>query len=302
MKFLSVITLGMLLLTACSKSNNNAPQGPQLIFKFHFDSTQARLGNTGNPVAVAAGNAAQHPVFRSMSSHYLELAPAATTLLGKGAVLYKAPETTAGGENAIDFAQSHAVGEGEVFFAIPLSQVQAGTYEWLRLSLAYQNYDVKYRVDTVISNIPFSGTFTGTIASFIGFNTYLQQYKVKDQQVTVNGNRKQGYWAFETAAALQGGAGKVVSGQAPAGATTVVNPLFATSPVPQGSCVVTGQFAPGKLQITGKEQSDIVVTVSLSVNNSFEWVDDNGNGLWEPLRGEKVVDMGIRGMIPKLSN
>ena len=30
--------------------------GPRLIFKFKFDSTQARLDNVGNPSTVAAGN------------------------------------------------------------------------------------------------------------------------------------------------------------------------------------------------------------------------------------------------------
>ncbi len=289
----------LLLLSACSKSSDPATTGPQLIFKFHFDSTQARLGNTGQPVSVAAGNAGQHPVFRKMSSHYLELAPAANTMLGKGAILYRAPETTAGGESAIDFNKSIAVGEGETFFKVPLSQVAAGSYEWLRLSLAFQEYDVSFHVDTVISGFPIKGDFTGTVASFIGFNTYLQDYVVKTKTVTVNGNRKQGYWAFESALA---GQANVVSGQAPAGATTVVNPLFATSPVPAGSCVVTAAFAPGKLVITGQEQKDIVVTVSLSVNKSFEWVDDNKDGKWEPLSGEKVVDMGIRGMIPRIGN
>ncbi|MBV8252738.1 MAG: hypothetical protein JO154_09025 [Chitinophaga sp.] len=300
MKNLFLSSCILLLLSACSKSSSNSSNsGPQLVFKFHFDSTQVRLGNTGQPVAIPAGNAGQHPIFRKMSSHYLELAPTATTMLGKGAILYRAPETTAGGESAIDFNKSTAVGEGETFFSMPLNQVPAGSYEWLRLSLAFQQYDVSFHVDTVISGFPIKGDYTGTVASFIGFNTYLQDYLVKTKTVTVNGNRKQGYWAFESALA---GQANVVSGQAPAGATTVVNPLFATSPVPAGSCVVTAAFAPGKLVITGQEQKDIVVTVSLSVNKSFEWVDDNQDGKWEPLSGEKVVDMGIRGMIPRIVN
>ena len=90
------------------------------------------------------------------------------------------------------------------------------------------------------------------------------------------------------------------SGQAPDGATTVVNPLFASSPIPQGSCVVTAAFAPGKLKITGTETTDIVVQVSLSTNKSFEWTEVVSDGRWEPARGEQVVDMGIRGMIPTI--
>jgi hypothetical protein len=77
----------------------------------------------------------------------------------------------------------------------------------------------------------------------------------------------------------------------------VVNPLFATSPIPDGSCVVTGQFA-SALQITGNETEDVVITVSVSTNKSFEWVEHGANSYYEPLQGDTVVDMGIRGMIP----
>ena len=79
--------------------------------------------------------------------------------------------------------------------------------------------------------------------------------------------------------------------------TTVVNPLFNSSPIPAGSCVVTGQFA-STLHITGSETEDLTIVVSLSTNDSFEWVEHGGNAVYEPLQGDTVVDMGIRGMIP----
>jgi hypothetical protein len=62
--------------------------------------------------------------------------------------------------------------------------------------------------------------------------------------------------------------------------------------------VVTGAFAGAKLKITGNETKDIVVRVSLSTNKSFEWIDDNGNSKFEPTKGEQIVDMGLRGVIP----
>ena len=123
---------------------------------------------------------------------------------------------------------------------------------------------------------------------------------IKTKSVNVNGNRKQGYWGFESTYNLPfiGSRTDTITGQAPEGATTVVNPLNATSPIPAGSCVVTAQFQPGKLTITGKETKDIIIEVSLSTNKSFEWKEVNNNGKWDPLKGEKLVDMGIRGMIP----
>lgn len=294
--------IASIFLFSCKKeTTTDTPPEATLIFKFKFDPTQERLNNIGQPTTMPAGHGGQSPSFNAMSAHYIELAPTHVTALGKGAVLYKAAETTAGGSNAIEFDKSSATGNNETFFEIPLKNITPGVYEWLRLSLAYQNYDVKYYVDTVISGVTIQQEFNGTIASFIGFNTYIKNYKIKDQTIVVNANKKQGYWGFETTVNFNGITYPyTTAGQAPEGATTVVNPLFATSPVPAGSCVVTSDFPPGGLKITGKETDDIIVEVSLSTNKSFEWVEVINDGKWAPSKGEQVVDMGIRGMKLKL--
>jgi hypothetical protein len=294
--------LVIFLISSCQKEKNSNSSGPKLVLKFKFDPTQARLNNTGQPQPMPAGHAGQSPTFNTMSAHYVELTPTAITALGGGAVLYKASETTAGGSTAIDFDKSKFAGNNETFFSIPLKSITPGDYEWLRISLAYQNYDIKYYIDTVIAGIPLQQEFPATVASFIGFNTYIKNYTIKNQSVAVNANKKQGYWDFETVVNFAGVNYPYSStGQAPDGATTVVNPLFATSPIPPGSCLVTAAFTPGKLKITGNETSDIIIEVSLSVNNSFEWIDVINDGKWAPSKGEAVVDMGIRGMVPKIN-
>lgn len=297
-KILLVFTVFSILLSAgCKKDdNNNNNTSPKLIFKFKFDSTQVRLNNFGQPDTLPAGHAGISPKFNAMSAHYIELAPDAYTQLGAGTVLYKAPETTIGGANAIDFDSSKRVAEGEVFFSVPLDSVKAGTYQWLRVSLSYQNYNITY-----LLNYPQYGinnqTITGTLASFVGFNTYVRNYTIKDTTVSVNANKLQGYWGFETSYLNYT---SVLTGQATA--TTVPNPIAATSPIPTGSCVVTGEFANG-LTITGNETKDIVITVSLSTNKSFEFEDTNGNGQLDVTNNsaERVVDMGVRGLIPIVS-
>ena len=288
---ISLALLTVVIIASCKKkettdesTQNNSTA--HLIFKFKFDSTQVRLNNVGQVAVIPVGHSAQTPKFNKMSAHYIELAPTAFTALGLGQILYKAPETTIGGSNAIDFNQSLRVAEGETFLSVPISSIAIGTYEWLRVSLAYQNYDIKYKYN-VSGTI---GVSTGTIASFIGFRTYVQSYTINTMSVTENANKDQGYWGFETF-------GLTFKGQAPAGATTVPNPLFATSPIPAGSCVVTGAF-PSALQITGNETSDIIITMSLSTNKSFEWTDVNGDGLYQPDAGDVVTDMGVRGLIP----
>ncbi|HLA56690.1 MAG TPA: hypothetical protein VK623_11345 [Flavobacterium sp.] len=267
---------------SCSK--DDAAEEPMLVVKFKFDANQERLNNIGQPAGVAAGNAAQSPVFNTISAHYLEFAPNANTQLGDGTVLYHAPETTVGGVSAIDFAQSKIVSEGETFLKIPLSQIAAGNYSWVRVSLSYQNYDISIR--------QAGADYTGTLASFVGFNTYIGTHSIGNSFFPVNGNRLQGYWAFALHDFPYSD-----SGQAPPGATTVPNPIASTSPIPSGSCVVTGQFA-NNLVITGNETHDVVVTLSLSINHSFEWHEVTADGKFEPAIGENVVDMGLRGLKP----
>jgi hypothetical protein len=287
----------LLLLASCKKEASNTASA-NLVLKFRFDSTQARLNNIGQPSPIASGNGAQSPKFNKMSAHYIELTPTAVTPLGTGAVLYRAPEVTTGGSNAIDFEKAQLAGNNETFFSIPLKNVPAGEYEWLRVSLAYQNFDVNFYIDTTISGITVKQEFPGTAAGFIGFNTYIKNVTIKNNSVAVNANKAQGFWGFETMVNFGGmNFPFTTTGQAPPGATTVVNPIFATSPIPQGSCVVTSDFKPGKLRITGNETRDIIVTVSLSTNKSFEWREVVADGRWEPSKGEQVVDMGVRGML-----
>lgn len=287
--------------TSCKKTEAtfDPPTEAKLIFKFRFDSTQARLNNIGQPSDVASGNAAQHPRMIAMGSHYIELAPNATTPLGSGDIMYSAAETTAGGETAIDWEKAKIANHDSVFLSVPIKAIKPGDYEYLRLSLSYQEAEVDWYVDTVIMGVPIQDTLTGTLAGFIGFNTYIKTFKIKDSTLTINANKKQGFWGFYTV--LSYGPFSVpyaATGQSPEGATTVVNPIFDTSPIPAGSCVVTAAFTPGKLTITGTETQDIIIEISFSTNKSFEWTEVVADGRWEPAKGENITDMGIRGMIP----
>jgi hypothetical protein len=287
-----IVALVVIILSvACKKDNPKTtattaatpPAGPQLIFIFKFDSTQARLNNFGLPDTLPSGHSGESPVFNSMSSHYIELAPNAYTQLGSGDVLYRAPEQGTGSSLAIEFSKEVSVGAGVPFYTCPINSVAPGTYQWLRVSLAYQNYTIKWAAPKYgITSAP------GTIASFVGFNTYITSYKIKDSTVTVNSNKAQGYWGFEDPY-------NVATGQAPA--TTVPNPIASTSPIPAGSCVVTGQFAT-PFTVTGKETANDTIIVSLSTNKSFEFTDANHTGIYEPLNGDTVVNMGIRGLVP----
>jgi hypothetical protein len=324
-KICLAVCTGIIIFAGCKKNSpTTINTNPHLIFKFVFDTTQVRLDNFGKPDTMPAGHAAQNPQMNVMSGHYIELAPNGNTALGAGTVLYMTPTSTSGGASAINFQDEVLTPNGGTFYSVALDSVTPGTYQYLRVSLAYQNYGVQMYVDTTVTETvggtPYTATIQDelpcTIASFVGVNTYITTYKVNNQSIAVNGNRAQGYWGFEADGPLSYVyAGQtfsypytyLASGQAPVGATTVVNPLFATSPIPAGSCVATGQFVTGSntgaltsltIPPHGTATKDIVITVSLSVNHSFEWQEVVKDGLWQPSIGENIVDMGIRGLVP----
>ncbi|MDU8884890.1 hypothetical protein RXV94_01875 [Yeosuana sp. MJ-SS3] len=278
-----------LIVLSCNSNDEDCcanPESPNLVIKFKFDPTQERLDNVGQPSTIPDGNAAQSPSVNRMSANYIEFAPNAFTLLGEGEIIFAGDETTDGGDNAINFQNAIFAGNNETFITVPLSDVSAGSYEWVRVSLAYQEGEIEFLLN--------SADIIGTIGSFVGYNTYITSFDLNGSTIDVNGNRLQGFWAFEAL-------GFSTQGQAPEGAVTVPNPLFDTSPIPQGSCVVTGQFENG-LTISGNETEDVVVTLYFSVNNSFEWIEINADGKFESSAGETLVDMGLRGLIPYVGN
>lgn len=286
---------------AVSDDESLTPTGQAKIrFQFKFDENQQRLGNLGQPAEIPPGNAAQTPDFQQLSVHVIDMTPNRFTPYGQGFLAYKGAETTAGGDNAVDFDRAIVSDEEEVFLELPLSDMSPGTYEYTRVSVSFQQYDIKFN----INNVPFIGDLqnqTATVASFLGFNTYIRDYKVRDKTLNVNDDKRQGFWAFETQLTDPWSEyNELYSGEAPAGATTVVNPLAGESDIPAGSCVVTGAFAE-PLVITGEETEDILVTLSFSINDSFEWEDHNGNGELDwyadgAEEDDRIVDMGLRGL------
>jgi hypothetical protein len=60
---------------------------------------------------------------------------------------------------------------------------------------------------------------------------------------------------------------------------------------------VTGEFEE-PFVVTNEEGMDRNITIHVSTNKSFEWIDSAPDGVWDPTTLESVVDMGVRGMLP----
>ena len=270
----------MLSLGACSAAEGD-DDGRMLRILLDVDPDQVRLDNFGDPAPEPpAGHAVQNPDFLLVGAHSAELVPSETTQLGEGAQVFDSAHR----DGAVDFAELPVVEPGGELIAVPLADVDAGTYEYLRVSVSYQRYQVVGHADYMGIDVAADVE----VASFVESQTYIDSYEIGDQVVEVGGVKKQGYygaWSQYTG---------VVQGQAPAGATTVPNPLDDTSPIPVDSCVVTAVFDE-PLVVGDAPDGDLVLTVTLSTNGSFEWEDNNGDGDWQPY-AESVVDMGLRGM------
>src|SRR5690348_7048706 len=87
-RILRVIMIPVIVAISVSGCEEDAVKN-RLIFKFKFDPEQARLNNFGRPSTIPEGNAAQTPSFNTMSAHYIELVPDATTPLGEGVIVYQ---------------------------------------------------------------------------------------------------------------------------------------------------------------------------------------------------------------------
>jgi hypothetical protein len=274
-----------------------------LRIKIKTDADLERLDNKGLPATVKTGNAAQTPLIKTLSPGYIEFFQDAKTPVGKGFIAYQAEETRAGGEAAFDFSKCKLIRDGELFMEIPLKELAKGTYQWVRASMAYQNADLIFN----LINVPNLGTLQderGTISMFTGFNTFITKHKIRDKEETINANKKFGYWAFETV--LDRGFTQhntVKNGQSVG--TSSVNPNFAIAPVPISSGIMTGAFAT-PLTITGTELQDITITLLLSTNQSFEWVDTHKNGQWDldaqNAIAEPIIDAGFRNLKATVGN
>ncbi len=286
MKLSNIITVLALLVfvSACKKEED---KGPKLIFKYTFDKDGERLDNFGQPATIPTGNAAQTPDLKELGIHSIELIDYVVSFPTNQTVIYKGETRSKNGVSGIDFDQELIVKDGEVLIEIPLSEITPGAYTYLRNSLGYQKGEIDFYY-----NDPTYGAFdlTADLVSFVGYKTYISKFKMGSETIQVNDVVNQGYWAVH----VENPASVTKTGSSPAQATTVPNPLGNNSPIPAGSCLVTGAFET-PLVITGNETADIVVEVSITTNNSFEWTEVNVDGKFEP-EVENLVDMGTRGL------
>jgi hypothetical protein len=291
------------LLCACLGSCKKKPEA-QVHFIIKFDPLQERLNDKGVAVPIPTGRATQTPNLNQIGVECLEIAANANTPVNKGIPVFQSVLKSSGNETITDYAQLKMVKDGETIVSVPMSKLGVGKFEWVRLGVAYQNFDILFSMQEV----PFAGNFTderGSFAAFLSKSNYITTHTVATKSETINGNKPQGYWVFETKfPSAYATLNRLFNGKIPDSTLTFVNPLHATAPLPTGSNLIVGRFDT-PLSITGQENQDITVTLTLSTNKSFEWEESIlRNGKWDSNAQantgqpsvERVVDVGFRGL------
>ena len=57
--------------------------------------------------------------------------------------------------------------------------------------LSYQNFDVDLKAEN-------GEVYPTTLASFVGYNTYIESFTLNEETIEVNGNKLQGYWGWKS--------------------------------------------------------------------------------------------------------
>lgn len=291
--YFPVFLLTIFLFFSCSDNESSEPNvtNSNLIFKIKFNSSQERLDSFGQIADIPNGNAAQSPNISLTSIHYIELVPNENTQFGEGEIVYRGAETDAAGETAIDFDNAIIVGNNEIFKTIPIETINTNNYSYIRIMATYQKgtFDFLHPDGTIVE---------GEYNLFLGNKTFFSELQADGCGVinNFNTNSDYGYCHF--------GVPESPSDPGICGITiiqgdiTEVNPINASSSVPENHGVITGVFENG-LNISGNEPDDIVITLSLSTNNSMEWSETIDNGFYESYhQDENFVDCGFRGLIP----
>lgn len=219
-----------------------------LRLKFEFDETLPRLNNFGFPATMPDGHAGQVPQFGRMSVHWIELVPNYLTAIGAGEVIYTGPTTT---PPIIDHSKAIIAGEGVFWLNISLLNIASGTYKYIRTSVAYQEYAVRFNLinnldEWITTQFPIPAGFsgindiesgTGYVQSFVGVNTYIGTIYSQGLQLVVNDNKLQGFGTlaqvFDNDAMNQENR-QLISWDGIPNATTVPNPLWQSVTTPPG--------------------------------------------------------------------
>ncbi len=264
----------ILLILSCRRTDDSPPDGrypyqTALHFIIKFDSIQDRLDNNGGLSVIPGGHSVQTPIYNQIAINEIEFLEDSLTAYGYGKTLLSE-------ENLF-------MNNGSLDLTMYMPGETQTTFHWLRIYFSYQNVSVKCKINGDI--------VTGTMLSFLKTHTGLYPSQIGDSIIRNDSSRYQGEWFLEVDTS---GFGTLLHGQTPQGSLTQPNILHYSWPVQTNSMyVLTCPINPG---LYFNKTPSKTITISVSTNKSFEWVEHSDPNYFEPLDGDTIIDFGIRGI------
>jgi len=273
--YIIVFLFFVFLIIACVKENDQQgmplPKLSQLKMILKFDSTQVRLDNYGNIAIIPTGHEAQSPLSYSVSIKQIELLRDSSADYYAGANYFYNSSAT-----------QQLAHEGIAFDEYISSHDAPGTFKWIRVYFGLQNFRIRCKVN--------GNVVEGSLLSFLKPVNNENEYLINDSTIINDSTMNKGQWFLE----LDGGISPILAGQVqPESAISQPNSLHYSWPAPSDLYVVTCPINP--ILSIGRPYYD-TVTLSISINKSFEWVEHSDPDYFEPLNGDTIVDFGIRGV------
>ncbi len=273
------------LLISCRTENEDDsrpepvfPPSAELTITIKFDPLQDRLDSFGVPNPIPIGHEALSPNINGMKIGFIELLSDSIIPYNDGLkllqsnIVYNASDT--GYKCCSDLIPNNFIYETSIS-----STLIPDTFKYIRIYFVYENLDISYKFNNNI--------YAGSVAAFLAPKALTFNYQISDSAFNSYSLKTNGQWYFEVDTP---GFGTILSGDA---LTTQPNILYNSNPVPSGGCIVTCPITP--FLFLDKPDS-ISITISISTNKSFEWIEHSDPAFFEPFDGDTIVDVGIRGI------
>ncbi len=224
------------------------------------------------------GHGAHSPTYNGIFIGLIELLADSTIPFGEGVSLMIQSLTINFSDTGYACCNS-LIADGYVFNVGIDTSAIPNTFKYIRISFIYENFSIWYK---------FNGnSYNASVAAFLAPKTLAYNYHINDSSYSSFSVKLNGQWELEVDTP---GYGTVLRGIA---STTQPNVLSSSSPIPIGGCIVTCPILPTLFL----DQPDTkIITISISSNKSFEWVDHSDPNYFEPFDGDTIVDVGIRGV------
>jgi hypothetical protein len=266
-----LLILFIILTSSCCKTEDQSPENrypefTNLRVVIQFDSTQERLDNYGNIAPIPVGHAAQSPTNNSVLIKAIKFLKDSTSGYDSGTEVY--------------YNSDNSLASGASYYDTQISSPDApGTFKFIRIYFYHQKFNINFRQN--------GNLHSGRVLSFLWPFDFNYSYQIQDSTILTDSVTEKGEWYLESSDLPS-----ILHGTVPY-SPTGPNVLFYSYGVPIQQYIVTCPISPNLFLDRPDSKT---ITISISTNHSFEWIEHSDPAFFEPFNGDTIVDLGIRGI------